>query len=73
MSVKIASDGPVTIVTINRPEKRNAVDPDTAIALRDGRGDDAEAQFQPIIYPGLAHKYTPEMFMAMMGWLKEWL
>ena len=35
MSVKIASDGPVTIVTINRPEKRNAVDPDTAIALRD--------------------------------------
>lgn len=35
MSVAIAKDGPVTIVTINRPNKRNAVDPTTAEALRD--------------------------------------
>ena len=35
MSVKLAKDGPVTIVTIDRPEKRNAVDPATAISLRD--------------------------------------
>lgn len=35
MAVLIDRDGPVTIVTIDRPEKRNAVDPDTAAALRD--------------------------------------
>src|SRR3546814_16945222 len=28
MSVEIAKDGPVTIVTIERPAKRNAVDPE---------------------------------------------
>ncbi len=35
MSVLIERDGPVTIVTIDRPAKRNAVDPATADALRD--------------------------------------
>ena len=35
MSVTIAKDGPVTIVTIDRPAKRNAVDPAAADALRD--------------------------------------
>jgi enoyl-CoA hydratase len=34
MSVLVDKDGPVTIVTIDRPARRNAVDPDTAIALR---------------------------------------
>ncbi len=34
MSVRLVKDGPVTIVTIDRPEKRNAVDPATANALR---------------------------------------
>ncbi|ALH80681.1 crotonase/enoyl-CoA hydratase family protein [Sphingopyxis macrogoltabida] len=34
MSVLIDRDGPVLIVTIDRPGKRNAVDPDTASALR---------------------------------------
>jgi enoyl-CoA hydratase len=34
MSVLVESDGPVTIVTIDRPARRNAVDPDTAEALR---------------------------------------
>lgn len=33
MSVHIAKDGPVTIVTIDRPESRNAVDGPTAMAL----------------------------------------
>ena len=33
MSVNIESDGPVVIVTIDRPERRNAVDPATAILL----------------------------------------
>lgn len=35
MSVLAQGDGPVTIVTIDRPARRNAVDPDTAVALRD--------------------------------------
>jgi enoyl-CoA hydratase len=35
MSVLIDHQGPVTIVTIDRPAKRNAVDPDTAAALRE--------------------------------------
>ena len=35
MSVLIDRDGAVTIVTIDRPTKRNAVDPGTADALRD--------------------------------------
>lgn len=34
MSVLVDKDGPVTIVTIDRPARRNAVDPDTAVALR---------------------------------------
>lgn len=35
MSVLIDRDGAVTVITIDRPEKRNAVDPSTADALRD--------------------------------------
>ncbi len=34
MSVIVAKDGPVTIVTIDRPARRNAVDPETALTLR---------------------------------------
>ncbi|MGH6695705.1 crotonase/enoyl-CoA hydratase family protein [Sphingopyxis sp.] len=34
MSVLARSDGPVMIVTIDRPHRRNAVDPETAVALR---------------------------------------
>lgn len=45
MSILIDRDGPVTIVTIDRPAKRNAVDPETADALRTAfaafAGDDA--------------------------------
>lgn len=33
MPVDVADDGPVRIITINRPEARNAVDPETAEAL----------------------------------------
>ncbi|MBO9559913.1 MAG: crotonase/enoyl-CoA hydratase family protein [Caulobacter sp.] len=33
--VEVATDGPVWTVTINRPEKRNAVSPAVAIALRE--------------------------------------
>jgi enoyl-CoA hydratase len=35
MSVRIDHDGPVTVVTIDRPERRNAVDGATSVALAD--------------------------------------
>ncbi|KRT68541.1 MAG: enoyl-CoA hydratase, enoyl-CoA hydratase, partial [Candidatus Rokubacteria bacterium CSP1-6] len=35
MKVLVEKDGPVTTVIINRPEARNAVDPETAAALRE--------------------------------------
>lgn len=34
MTVIVEKIGPVTVVTIDRPERRNAVDPSTAVALR---------------------------------------
>jgi enoyl-CoA hydratase len=34
MSLRVETDGPVTTVIIDRPERRNAVDPATAAALR---------------------------------------
>jgi enoyl-CoA hydratase len=34
MSLLVSRDGPVTTVTIDRRERRNAVDPETALALR---------------------------------------
>jgi len=33
--VLVSRDGPITTVTINRPEARNAVDPETAVLLRE--------------------------------------
>lgn len=39
MSVKVTHDGEVTIVTIDRPQVRNAVDPATAAALVDAFGE----------------------------------
>ena len=35
MSVRVESKGPVTTIVIDRPDRRNAVDPATAAALRD--------------------------------------
>jgi enoyl-CoA hydratase len=35
MSIIVDRDGPVAIITINRPQARNAVDPETAAALYD--------------------------------------
>lgn len=34
-SLRVVDDGPVRVVTIDRPERRNAVDADTAVALLD--------------------------------------
>jgi enoyl-CoA hydratase len=47
LSVIISRDGPVMIVTIDRPARRNAVDPGTAIALREAFAafaDDSDAR-----------------------------
>jgi enoyl-CoA hydratase len=42
--VRVERDGPVSIVTIDRPEVRNAVDAPTAIALAEAfRAFDADA------------------------------
>jgi enoyl-CoA hydratase len=35
MSVRVEKQGPVTTVILGRPEARNAVDPETALARRD--------------------------------------
>ena len=44
-SVRVERDGPVTVVTIDRPEVRNAVDRRTAQALADAfRAFDADAR-----------------------------
>jgi enoyl-CoA hydratase len=37
-TVKVDHEGPVTVVTIDRPERRNAVDPATAVALLEAFG-----------------------------------
>ena len=39
MTVIITHDGPARIITINRPERRNAVDPATALLLREAFAD----------------------------------
>ncbi len=39
MSILVENDGPVAIITINRPQARNAVDPQTAEALFDAFAD----------------------------------
>jgi len=42
-TVRVERDGPVTVVTIDRPERRNAVDAPTAAALADAfRGFDRD-------------------------------
>ncbi|MFK7966357.1 MAG: crotonase/enoyl-CoA hydratase family protein [Burkholderiaceae bacterium] len=42
-AVLVEQDGPVTIITINRPEKRNAVDGPTALALRNAFNEFSES------------------------------
>ncbi len=47
--LRVSDEGPVRIVTIDRPERRNAVDDETAALLLDGfneyeRDDDARAR-----------------------------
>ena len=34
---------------------------------------DAADRFEPHVYAGLDHHYTPEMFAALLKFLKKWL
>ena len=53
MKVEVERDGPVTIVAINRPERRNAVDRETALALRAAFADfDSDEQAEVAILTG---------------------
>jgi len=53
MKVEVERDGPVTIVAINRPERRNAVDPETALALRSAfAGFEADGEAEVAILTG---------------------
>src|SRR5437588_2544118 len=53
MSVSVTSDGPVAVVTIERPEVRNAVDGPTAAALADAfAGFDRDASLAVAVLTG---------------------
>lgn len=53
MPIKIEHDGPVTIVTINRPQVRNCVDRTTALELADAwRAFDADANARAGVFCG---------------------
>ena len=53
MSVHVASDGPVCVVTIDRPEVRNAVDGPTAVLLADAfRAFDADDSLSVAVLTG---------------------
>ena len=53
MTVRVEQDGRVAVVTIDRPEVRNAVDPDTARALADAfRAFDADAALDVAVLTG---------------------
>ena len=36
-------------------------------------GDAAKTKFENIIYPGLGHVYTPEMWEKMEAWMRKWV
>ena len=48
MTILVSNDGPVRTITINRPECRNAVDPETAAALRNAFADFEADEFAQV-------------------------
>jgi enoyl-CoA hydratase len=71
MTVLVDRDGPVTIVTIDRPEKRGAVDPATAIVLREAFAafaSDAEARVA--ILTGSAGHFCAGFDLGAVGTLR---
>jgi enoyl-CoA hydratase len=58
MTVRVETDGPVAIVTIDRPDVANAIDGPTAQALADAfRGFDADASLAVAVLTGAAGRF----------------
>ena len=68
MSILIDRDGPVLIVTINRAERRNAVDRYTADALADAfRGFDADENLSVAILTGAGGNFCAGADLRALG------
>lgn len=68
MTVRIENDGPVRIVTIDRPECRNAVDPETADRLRDAFGEfDQDESAQVAILTGSGGTFCAGFDLRAVG------
>lgn len=68
MSIIITNDGPVRIVTIDRPTKRNAVDPMTATKLRDAFADFAtDATARVAILTGSGDQFCAGFDLTAVG------
>jgi enoyl-CoA hydratase len=68
MSVRVDSDGPVTTVTIDRPEARNAVDRDTAEALADAfRAFDADGSASVAVLTGAGGHFCAGADLKAVG------
>jgi enoyl-CoA hydratase len=68
MTVRTEVDGPVTVVTIDRPEVRNAVDAPTAAALADAfRAFDADADRSVAILTGADGTFCAGADLKAMG------
>lgn len=68
MTILVSNDGPVRTITINRPECRNAVDPDTANALRSAFADfDADEAAQVAILTGAGGNFCAGFDLKSVG------
>ena len=68
MTVRIENDGPVRIVTIDRPDCRNAVDPETADRLRDAfSAFDADDSAQAAILTGAGGTFCAGFDLRAVG------
>ncbi|MFP4039293.1 MAG: crotonase/enoyl-CoA hydratase family protein [Desulfosudaceae bacterium] len=72
MSVLTEKDGPVTIITINRPEKRNAVDRPTAEALARVFGDfESDDQARVAVLTGAGDNFCAGADLTRLAGLDE--
>src|ERR1700712_1959052 len=68
MSVHVTRDGPVTTVTIDRPEARNAVDGPTALALADAfRAFDADDEAAVAVLTGAGGTFCAGADLKAIG------
>ncbi|WP_050928317.1 crotonase/enoyl-CoA hydratase family protein [Aestuariivita boseongensis] len=76
MSIRIADDGPVRIIAIDRPRARNAVDPATAQALYDAFLDfDADADAQVAVFASTEGAFCAgfDLKTAAVGSATDWM